>query len=79
MNAEQITIILIVLGLIPFRISFRKFGSSSYRKNIQVQAAFWYFTINQPSRRSTHWCLSVPLIRRLIATIWAALKSLIKK
>jgi hypothetical protein len=65
-----------VLGVIPYRISFCKIN---YQQNIQIQAVFWCLTVNQFDEGQINWRLTLPFVRRLVLVIWTALNDLVKK
>lgn len=80
MTLETLTLILLVAGLIPWRISRRTVGRRPHlRTRWQVYALFWRLTVERPQRRGrATWQLTVPLIQRLAGAIWSALRRLVE-
>jgi hypothetical protein len=78
MTIEQLTIILLILGLIPLQISRRIVRGKSYQIEWQILATFWRLTVNRPSKGRVTWRFTMPVIERLASAIWAALSDLVK-
>jgi len=79
MTFGSLTIILLVLGLLPFHISCRTVGGKRPQRRWQIYATFWRLMVNCPAKGHKSWRFTAPLIQRLISAIWAALDELIKK
>ena len=79
MTVEQMTIALLVLGLVPLYISRSAVRGKRSQVYWQIHATFWRLTIHssRPGRKT--WKLTVPLIRRLASAIWAALEAFVGK
>ncbi len=74
MNLETMTIILLALGCLPYRLSRYQRGRT---RRWQVEALFWHLWVERQGRGRQAWRLTVPAVRRLADAIWAALRQLL--
>lgn len=74
MNLETMTLILLALGCLPYRLSRYQCGRT---RRWQVEALFWRLHCERQGRNGRTWRLTVPAIRRLADAVWAALRQLL--
>lgn len=80
MNLDPLTLfLLLALGFIPWRVSRRTLGRRPrLHTRWQFDALFWRLTVTRTrGRRQADLRLTIPLIQRLAAAVWAALRSLV--
>lgn len=74
MNVETMTLILLALGCLPYRLSRYQRGRT---RRWQVDALFWRLQVERRGRSLRLWRLTAPAIRRLADAVWAALRQLL--
>ena len=77
MTIEQLITALLVLGMVPRRISHTVLDGERSQVRWKIYATFWRLTIRWSGRGRHTWQFTVPLIQRLTSAIWAALKGLV--
>lgn len=73
MSVEHWIVILLVLGLLPWKISRQTWSSAKRRPCqtlLEIRAIFWCLSIESPFLGTPSWRLTLPVIHRLESHLW---------
>jgi hypothetical protein len=78
MTLEQLAMFLL-LGFLPWHIHCESTPSKKHRIHWRIYALFWRLMITHRKNGQKSWSFSMPLVKRLASSVWAALHELLIK